>query len=52
MAPLLLGLADQIEHVDTPAALRECVSEVERVMDLESAEWAESLTDRRPEFTG
>jgi hypothetical protein len=52
MAHLLEGLEDQLEHVDTLEQLRATVREAERVMDLESAEWAGSLMDRKPEFTG
>jgi hypothetical protein len=52
MTPLLQGLADQLDRVASVAGLRDCVSEAGRVMDLESAEWAESLVDRKPEFTG
>jgi hypothetical protein len=52
MESLLGGLADELEHIESQNQLRECVSEAERILDLESAEWAESLIDRRPEFTG
>ena len=52
MASLLHGLADQLANVESLNYLRDCVSEAERILDLESAEWAESLIDRRPEFTG
>jgi hypothetical protein len=52
MAPLLHGLAEQLDRVESVAELRECVAEAERIMDLESREWAESLVDRKPEFTG
>jgi hypothetical protein len=52
MASLLDGLARQLDDADTVDELVQRVEEAERIMDLESAEWAESLTDRRPEFTG
>ena len=52
MASLLRGLADQMTDTESLEQLRDCVSEAERILDLESAEWAESLADRRPEFTG
>jgi hypothetical protein len=32
--------------------LQQYLEEVERILDLETAEWAESLVDRKPEFTG
>lgn len=52
MASLLRGLAEQLEQADTLAHLRECVADAERILDLESREWAESLAGRKPEFTG
>lgn len=52
MVPLLRGLGGQLEQVGTAEQLRACVAEAERLMDLESREWAESLVDRKPEFTG
>ncbi len=52
MASLLRGLADQMADTESLEQLRDCVREAERILDLESAEWAESLVDRRPEFTG
>ena len=52
MADLLEGLSDELEHVEALNALRETIVEAERVMELETAEWAESLGDRKPEFTG
>lgn len=52
MASLLIGLADELRVIESASHLRDCVSEAERILDLESAEWAESLIDRRPEFTG
>jgi hypothetical protein len=52
MASLLDGLARQLDNADTVDELVQRVEEAERIMDLESAEWAESLMDRRPEFTG
>jgi len=52
MASLLRGLAAELGDLQSPSQLQDCVSEAERILDLESAEWAESLIDRRPEFTG
>jgi hypothetical protein len=52
MATLLHGLADRLDTADSLAQFRECVAEAERIMDVESREWAESLVDRKPEFTG
>jgi hypothetical protein len=52
MVPLLGGLADELGRLDDLDHLRACVTDAERILDLESAEWAESLGDRRPEFTG
>jgi hypothetical protein len=52
MASLLRGLADRLEGVGGVSELHEAVTEAERILDLVSAEWAESLMDRRPEFTG
>jgi hypothetical protein len=51
MADLLEGLARRFGSPASAEVLRRCVADVEQVMDLESAEWAESLTGRRPEFT-
>jgi hypothetical protein len=52
MAPLLEGLAKQIEGTPSLSLLRDCVIDAQRVMELETREWAESMVDRRPEFTG
>jgi hypothetical protein len=52
MAQLLKGLAEELQHVESVEQLQAHVAEAERIMDLESAEWAESLGDRKPEFTG
>jgi hypothetical protein len=52
MASLLDGLADRLTPDQSASQIREHVAEAEDIMDLESAEWAESLIDRRPEFTG
>lgn len=52
MAILLDGVADQLARADSIVDLQNCVRQAERILDLEAAEWAESLTDRRPEFTG
>jgi hypothetical protein len=52
MASLLRGLADRLEGVGGVSELHEAVTEAERILDLVSAEWAESLMDRRPEFSG
>jgi hypothetical protein len=48
----LTDLSDQLDGADTVEELVQRVEEAERIMDLESAEWAESLMARRPEFTG
>lgn len=52
MARLLGMLATSLDQVDNAAELRECVADAERLMDLESEEWAASLIARKPEFTG
>lgn len=52
MAGLLDGIADRLARVGSVKELEDCVNEAERILDLESAEFAESLIDRRPEFTG
>jgi hypothetical protein len=52
MASLLNGLSDELAQIDSRSQLLQSVSEADRILDLESAEWAESLIDRRPEFTG
>lgn len=52
MAPLLIELAGNLDGVQNAVQLEQCVGEAERILDLESAEWAESLADRKPEFTG
>ncbi len=52
MAPLLRTLAGDLTRVENADQLLACVDEAERILDLESAEWAESLVDRKPEFTG
>ena len=52
MATLLTGLGRQLDDANTVEELVQRVGEAEQIMDLESAEWAESLVDRRPEFTG
>jgi hypothetical protein len=52
MASLLTGLGRRLDEADSVDELVQRVDEAERIMDLESAEWAESLIDRRPEFTG
>lgn len=52
MARLLRGVAAELGDVQSRRQLQDCVGEAERILDLESAEWAESLIDRRPEFTG
>jgi hypothetical protein len=51
MAKLLEGLADRFDTAQEADDVRARVEEAERILDLESADWAESLTDRRPEFT-
>jgi hypothetical protein len=51
MASLLDALAGQLKDVRTADQLNACVNEAERVLELESTEWAESLAGRRPEFT-
>jgi hypothetical protein len=52
MVSLLTGLARRLDDADTVEELVQRGEEAERIMDLESAEWAESLVNRRPEFTG
>jgi hypothetical protein len=52
MAGLIEGLAERLASAGTAEDLRERAAEAEAIMDLESSEWAESLVDRRPEFTG
>jgi hypothetical protein len=52
MAPLLRGLAERVACASSLAHLCECVADAERIMDLESREWAGSLVGQRPEFTG
>jgi hypothetical protein len=52
MAPLLDALADRMQRVDTQLELAACVREAEALLDLESHEWAESLSERKPEFSG
>jgi hypothetical protein len=52
MALLLDRLADRLTPEQSLAQIREHVAAAEDILDLESAEWAESLIDRRPEFTG
>jgi hypothetical protein len=52
MATLLDGLVERLATAQTVHDVRDRVAEAERIMDLETAEWAESLVDRRPEFTG
>jgi hypothetical protein len=52
MAPLLRGLADQVSRAPGLAPLQQHLAHVERILDLETGEWAESLVDRKPEFTG
>jgi len=52
MAGLLRGLAREFTEATTLDELQAAVGKAERIMDLETAEWAESLVDRKPEFTG
>lgn len=52
MSELLRGLASRLDRVNDAAELRACVDGAEQILDLESAEWAESMIDRKPEFTG
>ncbi len=52
MAALLDGLAERVASAASAEEIRQRVAEADDIMDLESAEWAESLVDRRPEFTG
>jgi hypothetical protein len=52
MAEVLDSLGKELTHVETLDDLRATIAEAERVMELETMEWAESLGDRRPEFTG
>jgi hypothetical protein len=51
VARLLDGVAERLASAQTVEELRARVAEAERLMDLESTEWAESMVDRRPEFT-
>lgn len=52
MVPLLRALAQQVARAPGIPHLRQQLAEVERILDLETGEWAESLVDRKPEFTG
>lgn len=52
MVPLLNGLAERIRAAGSRTELNTYVMEAERLFDLESQEWAESLADRRPEMNG
>jgi hypothetical protein len=52
MVPLLNGLADRIGRVTSRSELESCVDEAETLLDLENQEWSESLSERKPEFTG
>jgi hypothetical protein len=52
MVPLLNGLAQRIRAARCREELQTYVTEAERLFDLESQEWAESLADRKPEVNG
>lgn len=52
MIPLLNGLAERTRAAGSQSELQACVFDAERLFDLESQEWAESLADRRPEVSG
>ena len=52
LAPLLDAMADRMQNAGSHAELADHVREAESLMDLESQEWAESLSERKPEFSG
>lgn len=52
MAPLLNALADRMQRAGTRSELSAALREAESLLDLESHEWAESLSERKPEFSG
>ncbi len=52
MVPLLHGVAKRIGAAESREELQTYVMEAERLFDLESQEWAESLADRKPEVNG
>ncbi len=52
MAPLLAGLAQRMRAAESRSQLEGFVRQAEHLLDLENQEWAESLSERKPEFTG
>jgi len=52
MVGLLDDLAARVREADSLRQLKALVAEAEWLFDLETREWAESLSDRLPEFTG
>jgi hypothetical protein len=52
MAPMLERLAGRMQAASSLAELQQLVIETEALLDLETQEWAESISERRPEFTG
>lgn len=52
MAALLNDLAARVRSATSLSQLKKLVAEAEWLFDLETREWAESLSDRLPEFTG
>ena len=52
MVRLLTSLAERLRAADSEQELASHVIEAERLFDLESQEWAESLADRKPEVNG
>ena len=52
MVSLLDTLAERMQHAGTRPELAACVRDAEALLDLESHEWSESLSERKPEFSG
>jgi hypothetical protein len=52
MVPLLKSLAQRMREASSHSELADCVRQAEWLLDLENQEWAESLSERKPEFTG